>query len=299
MWRFAADIAHPISIRAVVEVDPAREPVLALVGPNGAGKSTLLQAWAGFMGGTQGDLFGPAHRRPMAWVPQEPTLLPHRTVGEQVQWILRGPLTSREDLMQWVQALDLDAVLALRPGFLSGGQQQRAALLRALAANPNILALDEALNQIDPSAREGILGRLATWAEADPRRLLILTTHQFYDVAHIASQVLVMDRGRILRQGSPGVIMANPDHWAVAALVGYAALIRSGANLLAVPANGIGAEGPGVSLTGIVLRRDGLDAILRVTPLSGRTQFRVSGAPVVWSVGDVVTVYATGVSVEE
>jgi ABC-type Fe3+/spermidine/putrescine transport system ATPase subunit len=298
MWRFAADITSPMHIQAVVEVDAHRDSVLALVGPNGAGKSTLLRAWAGFLGGQQGDLSGPPWQRPLVWVPQTPTLLPHRTVRNQVEWVLKAPLGSRPDLIEWADELGVHTVMDLRPGQLSGGQQQRAALLRALAADPVILALDEALNQIDPPSREQIMSRLAAWADEQTDRLLVVTTHQFSDVSHLASQVLVMDEGIILGAGSPGEIVRSPKSWAVASLVGYTALLKTSEQYLAVLSSGVRAMPPGIPYDAGVVRCDGDGAVVRLETAAGREQHRVEGTPGNWGTGDLVTVYVDGTTVE-
>lgn len=300
MWRLAANIAQPIAIHVEVSVDALREPVVALVGPNGAGKSTLLKAWAGFLGHEQGGaLIGPPWRRPLAWVAQEPTLIGHRTVQEQVEWVLRGSLTDVPEVADWLDVLGLKTHLNQRPGQLSGGLQQRAALLRALAARPKILALDESLNQIDAPSRESILGRLREWAQADDERLLILTTHQFQDVAHLADRVLVMDQGQILRDGDPSVVARDPRTWTVAALVGYTSLLRLDNEICAIRPDGVGIDPPGQSISGQIVRCGDQGMVVRLPVAAGRFHYAVAGIKTPLRPGEAVALYVHGVPVED
>jgi iron(III) transport system ATP-binding protein len=297
MWRFAVDMTNPVSIKVAFEVNPVQDSVVALVGPNGAGKSTLLRALAGFWGPHQGGLAGPPWKRPLTWVPQEPTLFAHRTVRDQVEWILRGRLDRDPELQQWVTWLDADEFLHKKPMAMSGGQQQRASILRALAAKPKILALDEALSQIDAPSRERISTGLRQWADADPDRLIILTTHQFTDVAHLADRILIMASGQLLRDGAPGHIVAEPRSWQVAALVGYVALLRVGETQLALRSHDVDSVPPGRRVEAAIVKETAHEVIVRVPALSGRELFTIRksvGHPLC---SPTLDVYVRGVAV--
>ena len=295
MWHFAVDIAKPLAIRTSLRVDPEHDAVVALVGENGAGKSTLLRALAGFFGGTQGDLSGPPWCRSLALVPQQPSLLPHRTVKEQVEWILGKPLSADSNLQDWVDLLGVGDTLARVPGALSGGYQQRVQLLRALASYPKILALDEALSQIDAPSRDAILGHLSQWAQRGADHLLIAATHQFMDLEHWADQVWIMAKGHILRQDSLAELMAHPKTWAVASLVGYVALVSTDSGFWAIR-EGIGEVGPpGVSIQGVVTQVRINDMVVRVpSVMVGRQHFVVQVAPEDFNVGDPVAFFLPG-----
>lgn len=280
MWRFVVKLARPMVLDADFEVDSVRDSVLVIVGPNGAGKSTLLRAMAGFLGPDQGGaLAGPPWRRPMAWIPQAPSLLVHRTIRQQVEWVLRGRLNQSSDLLAWANWLGLEPLLDLKPPSLSGGQQQRAALLRALASRPQILALDEALNQVDAPSREAISVRLRDWAEADHARLLILTTHQFGDFAHLADQVLVMAEGKILRYGAPQNLISDPGSWAVAALLGYTALVRHDDGDYVFGPEDVKRSGDGMHLPVVQAKESPEKWRVRLAVRSGRTDYVVEKNP--------------------
>jgi hypothetical protein len=152
-------------------------------------------------------------------------------------------------------------------------------LLRALAARPQILALDEALGAIDTPSRDGILDRLRAWAEAVPDRLLILTSHEFGDIARIADRILVLKDGRILRDGTPASLKRAPGSWEVAALVGFVARIRVGQDLLALPPDGVGIEPPGVPYRVDAAVPNTLGWTVRLPVLDGRERFILPAAP--------------------
>lgn len=298
MWHFAVDMEKPLAIRSNLQVDSEHDAVVALVGENGAGKSTLLRALAGFFGGTQGDLSGPPWGRPLAFVPQQPSLLPHRTVKEQVEWILGQPLRADASVQDWIDILGVGDVLARLPGALSGGYQQRVQLLRAIASHPKILALDEALSQIDAPSRDKILGHLSQWAQRGSDRLLIVASHQFMDLAHWADQVWIMAQGRILRKDSSAELMAHPKTWQVAALVGYVALVRVDSGYWAVE-EGLGTvDPPGVRIQGAVTRARLNDVVVEApSVVLGRQHFIVRRAWKDFGVGDPVTFFLPGVEV--
>ncbi|PSR23241.1 MAG: hypothetical protein C7B45_03870 [Sulfobacillus acidophilus] len=297
MWRFAVDMSRPVAIHVAFEVNPAHDSVVALVGPNGAGKSTLLRGLAGFFGSDQGGLTGPPWKRPLTWVPQEPTLFTHRTVRQQVQWVLGGRLDTDPELRQWVTWLDAKEFLDKKPLAMSGGQQQRAAILRALAAKPQILALDEALSQIDAPSRERISTGLQQWADADPDRLVILTTHQFADVAHFADRVLIMAAGTLLRDGTPAEIVADPRSWEVAALVGYVALLRVGDTDLALQAHDVDSVPPGQRVRVTMVKKGAHEITVRVPTHQGRELFAVRKPDGSWADSSTLDVYVRGVVV--
>lgn len=297
MWQFHVDLKRPLRLSVDLAIAPERESVLAVIGPNGAGKSTFLRALAGFGGEDQGGLPGPAWVRPLTWVPQGPSLVPHRTIREQVEWVLNTRIERAGDLVPWLDFLAAGSWLERRPRDLSGGERQRATLLRALAAKPAILALDESLGEIDAPARDGILDRLRAWADAEPERLLILTSHDFGDVARIADRVVMLKDGTVLRDGDPEAIRRAPATWEVAALVGYVARIRVGARVLALLPDGAALEPPGVPLTVMTSHRRPDRPAVRLPVSDGREEFPLPAASSPRD-GAAVTVYLRGVPLE-
>lgn len=194
----------------------------AVVGASGAGKTSLFRLIAGLdrspslMARWRGQSLStlPSHARSTAFVPQRPSLVPHRTIARQVKWVAVDQAGSWNE---WIDILDLGRYWLRYPAELSGGEQQRAALLRALAADREILLLDEALSQIDPSHRLSIYRQLKTRLE--PRRLLMFSTHHWNEAETFAEAMLFIDEGKI--SSSLNILESTPSSSAMAAIMGY------------------------------------------------------------------------------
>lgn len=181
---------------------------LALVGPSGCGKTTLLRLIAGFeqpdvgtiaIGGevVSGEPWVPAHRRSVAYLPQDGALFPHLTVGQNVAFGLRRAPDHGATVSDLLELVSLDPALAeRRPDQLSGGQQQRVALARALAVRPRALLLDEPFSALDADLR--VTTRKAVRALLDDLAMTtIFVTHDPQDAVDFADRVAVMERGRL------------------------------------------------------------------------------------------------------
>ena len=220
-----------------VEVDVPAGSTLALLGPNGAGKSTVVEVLAGLVALDEGhirlgstplddparDVFVPAPQRRMGVVFQQYLLFEHLDVRDNVAF---GPAcrgrsrrAARNQVEQWLEGFELQALADRRPSALSGGQAQRVALARALAAEPDMVLLDEPLAAVDIEARAGLRRLLARHlGEFTGPRLLI--THDPVDALLLADQVLVIEHGRPTQRGSPEEIRRHPATRYVAALAG-------------------------------------------------------------------------------
>ena len=166
---------------------------LALMGPSGCGKTTLLRVALGLQppdAGTVGNRF-----RRTAAVFQEPRLLPWRTALENVNLVLSDTPSTFGTARHWLERLELADAAALYPGELSGGMQQRLALARALAAEPDLLVLDEPFRALDDALRARVL---QTVNEACPGAALLLATHSEDEAAALGCTVLYFDDGRFL-----------------------------------------------------------------------------------------------------
>ncbi|HEY0260565.1 MAG TPA: ATP-binding cassette domain-containing protein, partial [Lacisediminihabitans sp.] len=150
-----------------VSFEVARGETVAILGPNGAGKSTALAVIAGLLRPDAGaaswegiTLFDtargswlPPHRRGVALLAQEALLFPHLNVLDNVAFGPRSAGAStdaaRATARRWLTEVEASELAAARPARLSGGQAQRIAIARALAAEPDILLLDEPFAALD------------------------------------------------------------------------------------------------------------------------------------------------------
>jgi lipooligosaccharide transport system ATP-binding protein len=184
------------------------------VGPNGAGKTTTLRMTMGLTPTSSGTLsvFGlpvtgnaSAIRARVGIVPQADNLDPDFSVEENLYMyasyfgLSRRQVKSRiEGLLAFVSLTDRRA---LKTDTLSGGMQRRLTIARALVNDPELIVLDEPTTGLDPQARHVIWGRLS---ELKARgKTLLLTTHYMEEAERLCDELVIMDQGRILAQGSP------------------------------------------------------------------------------------------------
>ncbi len=185
-----------------------------LLGPNGAGKTTTLRMILGVTpmdGGTLSvfDLPVPEHAREvrarLGVVPQSDNLDPDFTVIENLEvYASYFGLSRRSVGARGARLLEF-AALTDRAGAktesLSGGMKRRLTIARALINDPELLVLDEPTTGLDPQARHVIWGRLAELRERGTT--LLLTTHYMEEAERLCGELVIMDHGRILDQGSP------------------------------------------------------------------------------------------------
>jgi molybdate transport system ATP-binding protein len=223
----------------VLAVSLAAAPgqVLGLLGPNGAGKSTLLNAVAGLTPVSAGritlagqvlddvstEAFVEASGRPVGFVFQNYRLFPHLTVAENVAFSPRargqGRQAARSAAAHWLDRLGLADLADRRPDQLSGGQAQRVALARALAGEPALLLLDEPLSALDAGTRLDVQTELKRHL-ADFTGPCLLVTHDPLEALVLADRLIVLESGRIVQEGTPGLIARQPATEYVAKLVG-------------------------------------------------------------------------------
>lgn len=196
-------------------------------GPSGSGKSSLLRAIAGllmpdiamieFHGTTicqtardsSPTIFVPAEKRRVGLVMQSPAVFPHLTASGNVAFAMRAKDRSaqKDKITQILQIVEAESLAERWPRDLSGGQLQRIAIARTLAAEPTILLLDEPFAALDALSREQISKNLHQWALE--RGVPVLTvTHNLEEVFAAGDEVLTMEEGRIMAQGTPERVLA-------------------------------------------------------------------------------------------
>jgi len=208
-------------LKAAFEV--ATPGVIALFGRSGCGKTTLVNLLAGLLHAKRGriELDGetwfdaargieaPVEQRRIGYVFQDARLFPHYSVrGNLLYGTARARPSSRE-LDDVVALLGLAALLGRRPNSLSGGEKQRVAVGRALLSKPRLLLLDEPLASLDAARREEVLPYLERLRDhyAIP---MVLVSHQFDEVLRLATQLVVMDAGRVVATGDLGTVSVAP-----------------------------------------------------------------------------------------
>ncbi|MFA6053603.1 MAG: sulfate ABC transporter ATP-binding protein [Methylobacter sp.] len=209
--------------------------LVALLGPSGCGKTTLLRIIAGLERTDQGRVLlsgqdktdQDVSQRGIGFVFQHYALFRHMTVFENVAFGLRvKPRRERpseaiirkkvHDLLSLVQ---LDWLHDRYPDQLSGGQRQRIALARALAVEPSVLLLDEPFGALDASVRKDLRQWLRN-LHHDLNVTSIFVTHDQEEAMEVASQVVVLNHGRIEQQGSPSDIYDHPANAFVSRFIG-------------------------------------------------------------------------------
>src|SRR4051794_36712137 len=199
------------AVRAVdgLDLTAARGQVTAVLGPNGAGKTTTVECCEGLRRPDAGTVrvlgtdplhAGPEHRARVGVMLQDGGLPTGGRAGELVRHVARlhaHPV----DPAGLGARLGLDAFAGTSVRRPSGGQKQRVALACALVGRPDVLFLDEPSAGLDPQARQAVW---AVVAEArDAGTAVVLTTHLMDEAERLADQVVVVDGGRVVAQGSP------------------------------------------------------------------------------------------------
>lgn len=197
-----------------IDFDVAKGESFGLLGPNGAGKSTTMRIIAATSQRTSGTItilgrdpeeHGPQIRAHLGVVPQQDNLDTELTVTENL--FIYGRYfglskkfirTKIEELLEFAQ---LEEKRDVKVDALSGGMKRRLIIARALVSEPDILMLDEPTTGLDPQARHILWDRLFRLKELGVT--LVITTHFMDEAEQLCDRLVVMDKGKIMAQGSP------------------------------------------------------------------------------------------------
>lgn len=228
--------------------------VLGLVGPNGAGKTTLLRILATLLAPTEGTISWAGQligRRPRAlretlgYLPQDFGVYPQLTAEEFLRYIgelkgLTGPTLMRQ-IGAALETVRLRDVQRERLGGFSGGMIRRVGIAQALLGEPHLLILDEPTVGLDPAERIRFREVLAS-LEGD--RLVILSTHIIADVEATASELALLDCGRLVWMGTPQGLLGDAagSAWSLTLSVGEFEALRSSCRVSAAIRRGATVE---------------------------------------------------------
>ncbi len=175
---------------------------VALIGPNGAGKTTLLKALAGLIT-TEGVVM--FRDRPMDAIPgrERARCIAYLPQGHQVYWPLLAAMTRTDPTHLADQPVQT----------LSGGERARVMLARVMAVEAPVLLADEPTASLDPGHQISVMRDLK--AESRRGTLVIAVTHDLGLAARLADEIVLLDRGRLIAQGSPDTVLTDENLHAV------------------------------------------------------------------------------------
>lgn len=200
LWQLESVSLAPARLREITLAIP--RGITAVIGWSGAGKTSLLNVLVGFEKADAGKVSGCAR---VAWVPQNGGLWPHCTAREH----LKIARKSGEGIDALLASFDLGEKACAFPHELSEGEQSRLAVARALAAESDVLVMDEPLVHVDP-ARVGKYWRAIREHLARTNASLIFATHEPEAALGEAQHALCLREGRVLHAGPVADLYANP-----------------------------------------------------------------------------------------
>jgi len=209
----------------------------AVVGPSGCGKSTTLRLINALIRPDEGAIridgrdiaeIEPVElRRGIGYVIQSIGLFPHWNVADNIATVPRllgwpkPKIEARIDELLHLLRLEPDEFRGKFPQQLSGGQQQRIGVARALAADPNIVLMDEPFGALDPPTREALQAEIRR-IQAQTKKTIVFVTHDMDEALRLGDRVAVMRAGKLVQYASPAELLAKPADDFVRQFVGGA-----------------------------------------------------------------------------
>lgn len=230
-----AKTGNTVAVRDV-SFDVAPGEVFVVMGLSGSGKSTLVRCMTRLIEPTAGELIFSGEdilkvdanrlrelrRTKFSMVFQHFGLLPHRKVIDNIAYPLEINGVSKAErhkrAMEVVDLVGLQGYSEAYPEQLSGGMQQRVGLARALAANPEIMFLDEPFSALDPLIRRDMQSEVIR-LHHELGKTMVFITHDLQEAAKVGDRIAIMRDGALIQVGTPAELVANPKDEYVANFV--------------------------------------------------------------------------------
>ena len=221
---------------------------VCLIGTSGSGKTTILRMINRMLKPSNGKIFikgeeisdlNPVQlRRKIGYVIQNIGLMPHMTIYENItlvpkllKWSEEKKKAKAKELIKLVELPE--DFLDRYPYELSGGQQQRIGVVRALAADQDIILMDEPFGALDPITREGLQDLVKSLQEKTGKTI-VLVTHDMDEALKLATKIVVMDKGHMVQQANPTELLRHPATAFVKKMIGEDRLIQARADVTPV-----------------------------------------------------------------
>jgi len=227
-----------------LNLEVARGETLVLLGRSGSGKTTTLKLVNRLVTQTSGEIFvnGSRHsevdvirlRRGIGYVIQEVGLFPHFTVAKNIGLVPKIEGWKEERISgrvsELLQLVGLPLEIASRyPHQLSGGQRQRVGVARALAADPEILLMDEPFGALDPLTRDELQRELFL-LQKRLHKTVVFVTHDLREALRLGSRIALMEAGKLVTVLAPSEFLKSDDPWASAYVRAFGDGLESAAN---------------------------------------------------------------------
>lgn len=198
--------------------------VTVLFGRSGSGKTSVVKSVAGLLRPDAGKILlddrrlfdrdarvdVPVHQRRLGYVFQDSRMFPHLTVRENLEYARRVTKRGQRRAEDIADLLGIAHLLDRRTHGLSGGEGQRVAIGRALLSEPDMLLMDEPLASLDAPRKAEILPYLET-LQRETGLSILYVTHNMAEVARLASHIVLLEEGCVVRSGPPEVLLTDPD----------------------------------------------------------------------------------------
>jgi osmoprotectant transport system ATP-binding protein len=225
----------PITAVDAVDMEVPAGAVCVLLGPSGCGKTTTMKMINRLIPPSSGKIYVDGRdtaeidevilRRSIGYVIQQIGLFPNKSVEDNIcvvpdllGWDRRKSRSRAAELLRMVN-LDPAIFLKRYPKELSGGQQQRVGVVRALAADPPVLLMDEPFGAIDPINREVIQDEFMK-LQAELKKTIVFVSHDIDEAVKMASRIAIFRDGRLIQYDTPDNILAHPGDAFIADFVG-------------------------------------------------------------------------------